>query len=436
MTSKASKGKPAFSLNPDEHIQKAQASTEHASENGQPPVNGHAHPAEGEQAVAEPLKQQGFQEARQAQGRLAALPAHLDALYEEYAEEVRKHRHEQEAAKQPYREQLEALNTEKRQQQSEKDQIDRRIERSVNRLSELEQEKQQIRDQPDQWLNPAVNTSARIRFVFGTVVLVILTAYLILFYSSAAFSAFFRQFETGVRVTQTLFDPAAFAKAYEHILSGLFITTIPIVFLALGFLVYQFTEDRSDPWRYLKTALLVSITFLFDALLAYEIELKLYEATKTINDPPFNPAYAVQAPEFWIILFAGFVVYIVWGLVCSFTMHAYEHTDALRHTLLSKEQEQAAVNARVEADNKQLDQIENTINKVDAQMEQKRSAMERTTAPPPRAYKQVQAQYLKGWIAYLAACDVPAQEIEKVHKTANRKLAELTAEPVNPSAYE
>ncbi len=387
------------------------------------------------QAPASSTEEQGYQEATLVQGRLSSLGAHLDALFQHHQEEMQQHQHEQAEAKQPYLESTAQLNTQKQEQQTKKDQMVKRLERHNRYVSALKEEKHWIRNNPDKWLNPVVNTNARIRFILGLGILVMLTAYLGLFYSSASFSAFFRQFDTGVQVTQTIFDPATLAKAYEHLLSGLFITTIPVVFLALGYLIHQFSRNGQDPWRYLKISGLVTVTFFFDALLAYEIELKQYTATQTINDPPFGPVYAVSSPEFWLILFAGFVVYIVWGLTLSFTLNEMPNMDAMGQTLLRKDRDIEAVNAQLEADREALDQIERSISATDAQIQQNQAALQRVGQLPLPTYDRLHADYLKGWIAYLASNNCSESELQQAHTIADVKLAEFKGEPA-PKTYD
>ena len=66
--------------------------------------------------------------------------------------------------------------------------------------------------------------------------------------------------------------------------------------------------------------MLFVVTFLFDAILAYLIDEKIYNLNKRFEDPEFSLGYAIQDPSFWVIIFAGFVSYIIWGLVFDFVM--------------------------------------------------------------------------------------------------------------------
>ena len=78
-------------------------------------------------------------------------------------------------------------------------------------------------------------------------------------------------------------DPKAFDKAWaDGTLEGAFVSFIPFVFLGLGYLIHMFSENKSIG-NYFKIGLLFLITFFFDAILAYQIEEKLYDLNKTFD---------------------------------------------------------------------------------------------------------------------------------------------------------
>ena len=87
---------------------------------------------------------------------------------------------------------------------------------------------------------------------------------------------------------------------------------------------------------YIKITALFIITFIFDAILAYLIEMKIYEFNKTPDSPEFDLSIAINKVEFWGIIFAGFVVYIIWGLVFDFIMKEYDNIDKIKAFIRAK----------------------------------------------------------------------------------------------------
>jgi uncharacterized protein YlxW (UPF0749 family) len=183
---------------------------------------------------------------------------------------------------------------------------------------------------------------AKASFWIGLVIIAFLTIYLFVFYSSASYSAFFKDFTPDDdKITQAIFDAQAVGKAWADGFTELiFILAIPFVFLGLGFLIHKFSVEKKIS-GYLKIAGLVVVTFIFDFIIAYAIVKEIYNIKigGLFQDmPPMDISMAFQEVNFWIIIFAGFVVYIIWGLVFDFTMKEYEKMDKVRYAIKNEEQ--------------------------------------------------------------------------------------------------
>lgn len=182
----------------------------------------------------------------------------------------------------------------------------------------------------------------RIGYFIGIFILIFLTAYLFLFYTSAIYNSFVYDVKEASKasiihntaITTTIFNPNAIVDAYhKSIFTFLFILTSPMIFLGLGYLIHKFNETK----KYFYTALILTFTFLFDSVLAYAIVSEIYEAKYVTGmtgiDKPweFNMVYS-QVP-FYIILAAGFVIYIVWGVVLSFIINGHNNLNPIRAAL-------------------------------------------------------------------------------------------------------
>ena len=89
--------------------------------------------------------------------------------------------------------------------------------------------------------------------------------------------------------------------------------------------------------NYLKVGGLILVTFLFDSILAYGICKKIYDVTGVMSfsktQEPYSLMLAAGDIDFWTIIFAGFVVYIIWGLVFNFVMDEYYKLDRVKVAL-------------------------------------------------------------------------------------------------------
>ena len=156
-----------------------------------------------------------------------------------------------------------------------------------------------------------------------------ITLYLVVFYISASYSAFFKEFSND-SLTAAIFDADALTNSFKASwLEGILVITIPFVFMGLGYVIHMVQKVKGIKNIFRIIGLFIT-TFLFDALLAYQIEKKIYEFNKTTDSSPYNLDIALGEAEFWMIIFAGFVVYIIWGLVFDFVMKEFENIDKIR----------------------------------------------------------------------------------------------------------
>lgn len=138
-------------------------------------------------------------------------------------------------------------------------------------------------------LHGEVNKMAKVKLIIGLAILTILTLYLIIFYSSTFYSAFFKQFDVNnMGIGDAMFDPQAIPHALSNGFGELiFILCAPIIFMGLGYGLHFFMQQET--WtKYIKTGSVLLITFIFDCILAYLIAKKIYEiqGLTKINDYP------------------------------------------------------------------------------------------------------------------------------------------------------
>ncbi len=210
-----------------------------------------------------------------------------------------------------------------------------------SQISELKNKKDKINSGAKDALGE-MQPPDRLGYYIGIFILVFLTAYLFLFYTSAIYNSFVYDVKEASResiihntsIATTIFNPNAIVDAYrKSVFTFLFIITSPMIFLGLGYLIHKFNESK----KYLYTALILAFTFFFDGVLAYAIVSEIYEAKYITGmsgvDKPweFNMIYS-QVP-FYIILASGFVIYIVWGVVLSFVINGHNNLNPIRSAL-------------------------------------------------------------------------------------------------------
>lgn len=252
--------------------------------------------------------------------------------------------------------------------------------------------------------------------ILGCTILVPLTVYLFVFYSSTFYSAFFRDFAQGnIGLGTAMLDPQAIPAAFNDGIGELFfILAAPVIFLGLGFSLHFFTLQKNN-MKYLKMAAIILVTFIFDCILAYLIGKKIHDVQLIYTDlPPYTIGEAIGDPNIWAIIFCGFVVYIIWGIVFDMTMTAYNDY-ASNKTSIEKyekqiEDEQGKIaqlkSEKTAVNNKKIEQ-----NSEIAKLQQSLSTS--ITHYDMSEIKSTLAQFFEGWMSTMSAFNPDHAETAK-----------------------
>ena len=279
--------------------------------------------------------------------------------------------------------------------------------------------------------NPKIisgDSFAKTSFWIGLVIIVFLTVYLFVFYSSASYSAFFKDFTPDdTKITQAIFDAQAISKAWTDGFTELiFILAIPAVFLGLGFLIHKFSEEEGFV-KYLKILALVVVTFIFDFIIAYAIVKEIYNihiGGLFVEMPPMDIKMAFKEVNFWIIIFAGFVVYIIWGLVFSFTMNEYEKMDKIRYAIKNKEEKLAEYKIECKTIKEKISNLQTEKNNTQGEVDKLKIQLESYVLYFNDVREGVN-NYFTGWVGYLKSTASPQILIQECNQIKDKFLLDL-----------
>lgn len=272
--------------------------------------------------------QSGFAASIKATGKPIVLKACLQNLYMSFEDQCRKQKLEQDRLKQPYREEQEKNRTELKKCEAAIGIYEKKEQDLNDDINQIKSEIVEVKRNPDKF-GIEDGKGLKAHFYIGLILLLPITLYLLVFYISASYSAFFKEFSND-SLTAAIFDADALTNSFKASwLEGVLVITIPFVFMGLGYVIHMVQKVKGIK-NIIRIIGLFITTFLFDALLAYQIEKKIYEFNKTPDSSPYNLNIALGEAEFWMIIFAGFVVYIIWGLVFDFVMKEFENIDKIR----------------------------------------------------------------------------------------------------------
>ena len=355
----------------------------------------------------------GFRDGSRNIGSKLALNICLKASYAKFQNEEKELIEKQKQIKEPYVNEQKNKETEIKAlavtQDNKEEQIVR-IEGNIRSVKDnIEALKFEINDlarEPEKYHIDA-KKGASTKFWIGLIILIPISLYLFTFYISTSYSAFFKTFDPNTSLMMNVFDPNAFEKAWvDGTLEGAFVTLIPFVFIGLGYLIHMFSENKKIV-NYFKIGILFLTTFVFDAILAYQIEEKLYDLNKTFNSSPFDLPIAFTKIQFWGIIFAGFVVYVIWGLVFDFIMKENKEKDKIKHEQLRRRKDILIHNERISDYEKQKEEIINELNYIKeliAKASGRIVELQRiidAVIIPTKEYVLYASEYMQGWITYI-----------------------------------
>ncbi|QNN41510.1 beta-carotene 15,15'-monooxygenase [Pedobacter roseus] len=368
----------------------------------------------------------GFRDGSRNSGSPLALSICLNAIYARFQNEEKELVEKQQLAKEPYINEQKSKETEIKtlviSKESKEQQINK-VETDIRAVKDnIEELKFEINDLPR---NPekyhiSASKGASSKFWIGLIILMPLSLYLFTFYISTSYSAFFKLLDANsVTVVMNILDAKAFEKAWhDGSLEGLFVTFIPFVFLGLGYLIHMFGEVKSR-WNYFKIGILFITSLLFDAILAYQIEEKIYELNKTAEDDKFGIFVAFGKIQFWGIIFAGFVVYLIWGVVFDFIMKEHREKDKIKHEQLRRKKDIQIHQDRIsdiEIQKAKLIEELSDIKKSSLEAQGRIITLQRiidAVIIPTKEYVLYASEYMKGWITFVS---------EKLHISMHEKI--------------
>jgi hypothetical protein len=158
-------------------------------------------------------------------------------------------------------------------------------------------------------------TFSPFKFGINLFILLMLTAYLFFFYVSAAYKALYTDFAgiaeriaSGLVTGSIMPKPAELGEALRY---NYLLFLVPFVFYAFGW-AFHVILDMKNRFKFIYLGSLIAVTFAVDFLLALLIHNNTEYAKELMGLA--TRSWAAN-PAFYMILFLGFIVYILWSIL-------------------------------------------------------------------------------------------------------------------------
>lgn len=385
-------------------------------------------PSMGEPPATTSYFESGQRHCAEASGNSEVMSICMDNNYESFRRECSENLSKQEELRGPLIKQKSEIQAKISETQAAIENDSEQVELNTERIAQIHDQITNIKRSPEKYTE-GVERKSRVSLFVGLSLLIPISIYLLVFYISASYSAFFKIFGADGSVIESIFDGKALSKAFSAgFIEGVFVVTIPFAFMGIGYLMYMFGKQAERSVA--KTAALLGVTFIFDFILAYQIESKIYEINKTLDSAPFDVSVAIMSPGFWGIIFAGFVVYLIWGLVFGFVMKEYESQNKVRAMVDAE----CARIKKLELQNVKLEASIASHKQQIASLSGRERALDRTldsTIVPTDRYSLYHSQFVKGWLMTIASTFVVGTEqnsrmIGECKRAAAEHIAKIT----------
>ena len=368
----------------------------------------------------------GYKQAKKQNGNHLAFSGNLNLVREDYVKSERTDRKKIDEERAKAQSKYEKIIAENEARESTIEILKKRIEDFKEKNDELKRDILEIEKDPTKVLPDKTN---KVGMWIGIVILAFLTVYLFIFYSSASYSGFFKDFSKDFLqngneggIANAIFDSQAVSKAFnDGFTEVILILTVPFIFLALGYLIHEFQKGKGVI-KYFKIAALIFITFAFDALLAYKIEAGLYEV-KVLNAtqdlPPHALSMAITSINYWMVIFAGFLVSMVWGVVFDRVMKYYDVEHKIQQQKNIPKKEIIEIERDIEEEKRKISDAEEKKIILEAE----RDLCDRVINGDTYIidYRGLEGRILNfttGWTRWMTANDIDKTLIEEIWKEA------------------
>ena len=256
------------------------------------------------------------------------------------------------------------------------------------------------------------------------------------FYPAATYTAFFSNFAADVQqtiaaggdvvsaVTRSVFDPHAFAKAWEDGLGAFsLITLMPLVFLGSGALLHRVLREYSGRRRALWATALVGGVFFLDFVLAYRITSMVYEVRflAGLEETPWRPWFIFRDAHFYLVLICGFIPHLIWAALSVVLHNMWIEGDPIRRREAQIERWRKAN----EKDEERIRENKEDIREWRSSIRQMQRKLEGDIVPASAVEGAVEA-FISGWNGFISASGQRVEERTKeVNATAETFLDDL-----------
>lgn len=373
----------------------------------------------------ETYEQWGRRICGKVEGSLMALRPYLQKVYNHIYNEQANNIELQEQARANTQADIERKNNELINLDKEITDCQNSISEKTKKIEDLKAEQTEIKSR-----KATVNKEQKMKLTIGMIILLPLTVYLFLFYSSTFYSAFFRDPQSMTTVMNSMFDSNALVHAWQVGWAELgFVLCAPIIFLGLGFSLHFFSKQQGSG-KYMKITAVLFVTLMFDCILAYKIGEQLHTFGIIIGQYPIGEEYSIGMAfkdiNSWAVIFCGFIVYIIWGIVFNLIMDAYNNLDLNKTKLEKIESDIADFEKQIETDRSNIKSIRQREVGLRDEVARLMAKLGHETYIDYSSIRTEMNNFFAGWITTMQHLNIVQTDQDEATNICNEEIFQLT----------
>lgn len=226
-----------------------------------------------------------------------------------------------------------------------------------------------------------------------------------------------------------MFDSNALANAYADGVAELgFVLSAPIIFLGLGFALHFFSIQEGK-MKYLKMASILLVTVMFDCILAYKIGEQMHTFGIIIGQYPIGEEYTVNMAlhdiNTWAVIFCGFIVYVIWGIVFDMCMSAYDKMDLNKTRLDSIKKEIDDLEQKIKAEKEKIQNLKQQETDAKNRVKELMAKLGHEVYIDYAAIRTEMNNFFAGWIKMMQVLSIGQEQQDEASNICKREMSML-----------
>ena len=182
------------------------------------------------------------------------------------------------------------------------------------------------------------------------------------------------------------------------------ITFAPFIFIALAFLLHKRIEMK----QYVQLTLLLLLTLVIDAIFAYKITQNIHEAKQIVGlvNEQWNFDMIWRDVNFYLVIFAGFVVYVILGMVFNRVMQELKNYNPFHYAVRRRRKEIEELEKKRDEKELKIENLKKQINRIAAEVDRDTYLLNNVVLAPAKLYTQL-ANYSSDWFQFISQLPEP-----------------------------